>query len=43
MKILKYKKKRNGQYEIELESGTSMVLYEEVILKYELLLNKSID
>lgn len=43
MKILKYKKKRNGQYEIELESGTSMVLYEEVILKYELLLKKSID
>lgn len=43
MKILKYKKKRNGQYELQLESGEVLSLYEEVILKYELLLKKKID
>lgn len=43
MKILKYKKKKNGQYELELESGEKLSLYEEVILKYELLLKKKID
>lgn len=43
MKILKYKKMRNGQYEIQLESGRSLQLYEEVILKWELLLKKDID
>lgn len=42
MKILKYKKKKNGQYELQLESGESLVLYEEVILKFELLLKKDI-
>ena len=40
MKILKYKKKKNGQYELQLESGEVFVLYEEVILKFELLLKK---
>lgn len=40
MKILKYKKKKNGQYELQLESGENFVLYEEVILKFELLLKK---
>ena len=40
MKILKYKKKKNGQYELQLESGENYVLYEEVILKFELLLKK---
>ena len=43
MKIIKYKKKRNGQYELVLESGTGFVLYEEVILAFELLLKKEID
>ena len=43
MKILKYKKKHNGQYELQLESGEVLSLYEEVILKYELLLKKKID
>lgn len=43
MKILKYKKKKNGQYELELESGEKLSLYEEVILKYELLLKKKVD
>ncbi len=43
MKILKYKKKRNGQYELQLESGEVLSLYEEVILKFELLLKKKVD
>ena len=43
MKILKYKKKRNGQYELQLESQKSLDLYEEVILQYELLLKKDIS
>lgn len=43
MKILKYKKKTNGQYELQLESGEVLSLYEEVILKYELLLKRKID
>ncbi|HIR49277.1 MAG TPA: RecX family transcriptional regulator [Candidatus Faecimonas gallistercoris] len=43
MKILKYKKKRNGQYDLQLESGDVLSLYEEVILKFELLLKNRID
>lgn len=43
MKILKYKKKRNGQYELQLDSGKDLCLYEEVILKFELLLKKNIN
>ncbi len=38
MKINKYKKKKNGLYEVEFENGKTLNLYEEVILKYELLL-----
>lgn len=43
MKILKYKKKKNGQYELQLDSGKDLCLYEEVILKFELLLKKNIN
>ena len=43
MKILKYKKKRNGQYELQLESQKSLDLYEEVILQFESLLKKDIS
>lgn len=43
MKILKYKKKKNGQYELVLESGEQLCLYEEVILKFDLLLRNNID
>ena len=42
MKILKYKKKRNGQYELQLENHEKLDLYEEVILKYELLFKNEI-
>ena len=43
MKILKYKKKKNGQYELMLESGEELSLYEDVILNFDLLLKKTID
>ena len=42
MKILKYKKKANGKYSIFLDDGREFVYYEEVILKYNLLLKKEI-
>lgn len=43
MKILKYKKMSNGKYKIFLDDGSELLLYEEVILNYELLLNKEIN
>ncbi len=43
MKILKYKKGTKGRYKVFLEDGKEFVLYEEVILKYQLLLSKEID
>ena len=42
MKIIKYKKASKGKYKIELNDGRELSLYEEVILKYELLLKKEI-
>lgn len=43
MRIIKYKKGVNGLYKVDLEDGTVLSLYEEVILKYNLLLIKNID
>ena len=43
MKILKYRRGSNGKYKIVLDTGMELVLYEEVILEYNLLLNKMID
>ncbi len=43
MKINKYKKGTRGQYKVELDDGRVLVLYEEVILKYQLLIKKEID
>lgn len=43
LKILKYKKCSNGQYKVELDNGVVLHLYEEAILKYQLLLLKEID
>lgn len=42
MKIIKYKKKRNGQYELQFDSGKELTLYEDVILKHELLLKREV-
>lgn len=43
MRINKYKKKSNGKYTVELEDGREFTLYEDVILKFNLLIKKTID
>ena len=43
MKIIKYKKGTKGRYKILLDNDNEIVLYEDVILKYNLLLTKEID
>lgn len=43
MKILKYKKLSSGRYKLELEGSQAVELYEETILKFELLLKKKVD
>jgi len=42
MKIITYKKKKNNLYEITLSNNEKISLYDDVILKYELLLKKEI-
>ncbi len=42
MKIIKYKKGSRGLYKVELDDGRSLNLYEEVILKFELLLKREV-
>lgn len=43
MKIIKYQKKKQGRYIIELEGGEEIETYEDLILKYDLLLKKEIS
>ena len=43
MKIEKYKKLKGNKYEVTLEDNSKLILYEDVILKEELLLKKEID
>jgi len=43
MKILKYKKKKNGIYQITFDDESKVELYEDIILKYNLLIKKEID
>jgi len=43
MKIINYKKKKTNIYEIALSNNEKISLYDDVILKYELLLKKEID
>ena len=43
MRILKYKKISSGKYQITLDDNRELKLYEDVILKYELLLKKDIS
>lgn len=43
MKILKYKKNRQGKYVVYLDDGRELILYEEVILKFDLLLTKEVE
>ncbi len=43
MKIINYKKKKGNIYEITLSNNNKINLYDDVILKYELLLKKEIS
>lgn len=42
LRITKYKKGTNGKYKVYLEDGRELSLYEETILKFELLLKKEV-
>lgn len=43
MQIIKYKKLKSNQYSLVLSNGKTLKTYEEIILKYSLLLNKNLD
>ena len=43
MDIIKYKKAGKNKYKISLSNNEQITLYEDIILKYELLLKKKID
>ena len=43
MKISSYTKQRNGQYKIRFEDDSYILLHEDLILKYELLIKKELD
>lgn len=43
MKVIKYKKMANNRYKVYLEDNHELLLYEDVILKYNLLIRKDID
>ena len=43
MEVKSYKKKQNNMYEVTFSNGEKYNLYDDVILKYELLINKSIS
>lgn len=43
MKIIKYEKKGNNQYKIYLEQNQNITIYEDVIIKNNLLYKKEID
>ena len=43
LKIIKYKKGTKGKYKVFLDNDNTLVLYEDVILKYNLLLTKELD
>jgi len=42
MNIIKFKKQKNGFYQLYLEDGDVLLLHEEVILKHQLLLNRKL-
>lgn len=42
LKIIKYKKGKNGKYLLIFDNGNSLSLYEEIILQYDLLIHKEI-
>ena len=40
MKIISYKKIKQNKYEVTLSNNESVLLYDDIILKYELLTKK---
>ncbi|MBQ7137106.1 MAG: RecX family transcriptional regulator [Bacilli bacterium] len=43
MHIDKYTKLKNGQYKLSFDNGTNALVHEDLILKYNLLINKELD
>jgi len=43
MEIIKYKKTKGNLYELEIDNGTILKLYDDTIMYFSLLLNKKID
>lgn len=43
MNVIRYKKTGNNKYKVVLDNNIELTLYEDVILKFELLLNKKIN
>ncbi len=43
MKIVEYRKLRNGKYAVTFESGEMLEVYEDILLQYELLLKKEVS
>ena len=43
MKIIKYKKATKGRYKVLLDDNRELLLYEDVILKYDLLIKKELS
>lgn len=43
MKIERFTKLKNGQYKLNLDDNSNILLHEDLILKYELLIHKEID
>lgn len=43
MKINKFVKKKDGMYNVELEDGSKLLIHEDLILKYDLLLKRELD
>jgi len=43
MEILKYNKTKDNTYEIHLDDGNTLILYDETIIRFGLLMNKVLD
>ena len=43
MKIIKYKRLSSGKYKVFLDNNETIILHENIIIKYNLLLTKSLD
>ena len=43
MKIIKFTKKKDGMYSLLLEDSETVLVHEDLILKYGLLLSKELD